>query len=77
MAVGAVVEGFVFNVFENSQKTSLVAQVVKNHPAVQETQGRSPGQGDPLQKERQPTPVILPGESCGQRSLAWGCRRVT
>ena len=28
---------------------------------------RSPGRGDPL--ERQPTPALLPGESCGQRSL--------
>ena len=31
--------------------TSLVAQTVKNLPAVQETQVRSLGQEDPLEKE--------------------------
>ena len=30
---------------------SLVAQMVKNPPTVQETQGQSPGQADPLEKE--------------------------
>ena len=39
--------------------------MVKNLPAVQETQGR----GDPLEKGWQPTLVFLPGESHGQRSL--------
>ena len=37
-----------------------------------------PGSGRPLEGARQPTPVLLPGESHGQRSLAgyrpWGCR---
>ena len=37
--------------------------------------GRSPGEG-----KWQPTPVFLPGESHGQRSLAgystWGCKGV-
>ena len=32
----------------------------------------------PCRRERQPTPVFLPGEFCGQRSLAghnpWGCK---
>ena len=36
------------------------------------------GQKDSLQKEWQPTPVFLPGESHGQRRLAgyspWGCK---
>ena len=35
-----------------------------------------PGQKDPLKEEMQPTPVFLPGECHGQRSLAgyspWG-----
>ena len=31
--------------------TSLVAQMVKNLPALQETQVCSPGQGDPLEEE--------------------------
>ncbi|KAB0338356.1 hypothetical protein FD754_024640, partial [Muntiacus muntjak] len=38
--------------------------------------GLIPGQEDPLEKEGQPTPVFLPGESHGQRGLAgygpWG-----
>ena len=29
------------------------------------------GWEDPLQEEMQPTPVLLPGKSHGQRSLAW------
>ena len=50
-----------------------VAQLVKNLPAMQETQVRSLGQGDPLWRRKwQPAPVFLPGESQGQRSLA-GC----
>ena len=47
-----------------------VAQMVKHLPAMQETQVRSLGQEDPLEKE------ILSGESHGQRSLVgyspWG-----
>ena len=34
-----------------------------------ETQVRSLGWEDPLEKEMQSTPVLLPGESHGQRSL--------
>ena len=48
---------------------SLVAQLVKNLLAVQETWVRSLFQEDPLEKEMQPTPVFLPGEFHGQRSL--------
>ena len=44
---------------------SLVAQTVKNPPAMQETQVRSLGQEDPLEKEMQPIPVFLPGEFNG------------
>ena len=42
---------------------SLVAQMVKNPPAIQETWVRSQGQEDPLEEGMQPTPVFLPGES--------------
>ena len=49
---------------------SLVAQIVKHLPAMQGTQIQSLGQEDPLEKEWQPTPVFLPGEFHGQRSLA-------
>ena len=46
--------------------------VVKNLPAMQETQVRSPGGEDPLEEEM----AALPGKSHGQRSLAgyssWG-----
>ena len=48
---------------------SIVAQTVKNLPAMRETQVQSLGQEDPLEKEMAPTPVFLPGESHGQRSL--------
>ena len=46
-----------------------VAQMVENLPAMQEAQVQSLGREDPLEKEWQPTPVFLPGESHGQRSL--------
>ena len=46
--------------------------MVKNLLPVQEMQVQYRGQEDPLEKERQPTPVFLPGESHGQRSLV-GC----
>ena len=50
---------------------SLVAQMVKNLPAMQETWILSLGLEDPLEKgERATTPVFLPGEFHGQRSLA-------
>ena len=39
---------------------------VKNPPTVQEIWVL--GLEDPLEKEQQPTPVFLPGESHGQRS---------
>jgi len=52
---------------------SLVAQSVKNLPAVQETTGFDPWVGKiPWRKKWQPTPVSLPGKSHGQRSLV-GC----
>ena len=46
---------------------SLIAQKVKNWPAVQETWVRSLSLEDPLEKEGLPTSVFLPGESHGPR----------
>ena len=63
-----------------SVTVSLVAQIVKHLSAMQETQVQSLGWEDPLEKEWQPTPVFLPGEFHGQRSLAgyspWGHREL-
>ena len=45
----------------------------KTLPAMQEPQEirvQSLGWEDSVEKAWQPTPVFLPGESCGQRSLA-------
>ena len=44
---------------------SLVTQMVKNLPTVQETQVRSLGHEDPLEKGMETTPVFLPGELHG------------
>ena len=49
--------------------TSLVAQTVKRLSTMRETWVRSLVWEDSLEKERQPTPVFLPGESHGGRSL--------
>ena len=53
-----------------SVPTSLVAQIVKNLPAMWETQVQS------QRREWLPTPGFLPGEFHGQRSLVgyspWG-----
>ena len=52
--------------------------MVKNLPAMQETQVRSWVRKIPWRPEWQPSLVFLPGEFCGQRSLAgdgpWGCK---
>ena len=56
----------------NTHGASQVAQWVKNQPAKQETRVRSLGREDSLEEEWQPIPVLLPGESHGQRRLA-GC----
>ena len=49
---------------------------LKNLPAVQEITVHSLGWEDPLEREWQPTPVLLPGEFHGQTILAgyrpWG-----
>ena len=48
---------------------NLVAQTVKNLPAMLEIWVWSLGGEDPLEKEQLPTPVFLPGEFHSQRSL--------
>ena len=61
-------------------RASLVAQMVNNLPAMQETWVRSQGQEDPWRREWLPTPVFWPEELHGQRSLAgyspWGCKEL-
>ena len=54
---------------------SLVAQAVKNLPAMRETWVRSLGWEDPLEKERLPTSVFWPGEFYALYR-AWGSQRV-
>ena len=53
-----------------------MAQMVKHLPAMQETQVQSLGLEDPLEKEMQPTPVLLPRKFHGWSSLVgyspWG-----
>ena len=48
----------------------LVAQMVKNLPVMQETWMRSLVRKIPWRRKRLPTPVLLPAEFHGQRSLA-------
>ena len=68
------------NISHNLKWASLVAQMVKNLPPMQESQVRSLGQKVPWKREWQPTPVFLPGEFHGHRSLAgyspWGSQRI-
>ena len=52
---------------------SLVAQLVKNLPAMQETWVRSLGWENLLERERLPTPVFWPREFHGLYSI-WGRR---
>ena len=51
-------------------QASLVAQLVKNLPAMQETWVQSLGWEDPL-RERLPTPLFWPREFHG---YPWGCK---
>ena len=59
-------------------QASLVAQTFKNLHAMWETQVRYLGRKIPWRRERQSTPVFLPGEFHWQRRLAsysaWGCK---
>ena len=47
-----------------NHRASLIASLVKNPPAMQETLVQSLGQEDPLEKDRLPTPVILGFPCC-------------
>ena len=49
---------------------SLVAQMVKNLPAMQEIWVQSLGWEDTRRRKWQPTPVVRPGKSHGQRTIA-------
>jgi len=56
----------------------LVAQTVNSLPAIQESQVQSWVGKIPWRREWLPTPVFLPGEFHGQKSLVgycpWGCK---
>ena len=51
---------------------SLIAQLVKNPPAMQETPVQFLGREDPLEKGRLPTPVFL-GFPCGSAGKETAC----
>ena len=53
----------------NRRRASLVAQMVKNPPTMQETRVQSLDWEDPLEKGQATHSSILPGEFHGQRSL--------
>ena len=63
---------------ERLERASLVAEMVKNLPAMQESQVRSLGWEDPLEEGMATHSSILAWRIHGQRSLAgyspWGCR---
>ena len=58
----------------------LVAQTVKNLPAIQETWIYPSVRKIPWRREWQSTPVFLPGEASGQKSLVgyslWNCKEL-
>ena len=57
-----------YNLVSPFQMASLVAQMVKNLPAVQETWVQSLSQEDPLEKGMVLILIFLPGEFHGQRN---------
>ena len=61
-------------------RAPLVAQIVKNQPAIQKTRVQSRVGKIPWRRKWQPAPVFLPGEFHGQRSLAgyspWGHKKL-
>ena len=61
-----------------SHWASLVAQMVKSLPVMQETQVQSLGRKIPRRRKWQLTPIFLPGKLHGRRSLAgyspWSCK---
>ena len=67
---------FQYTLFYTKPKASLVAQMVKNLPAMQETWVQCLGWEDTLEKVMSLNPVFLPGGFQGQKSLVgyspWG-----
>ena len=72
--IGCVIIGQFLSLYKH-KGASLVAQMVKNLPAMKETLVQSLDWEDTLRREWQPTSVFLPGESHGKRSLV-GCSPV-
>ena len=66
---------YVFTGYWSLHWASLIVQLVKNLPAMQETPVWFLGQEDPLEKGRLPTPVFWPEELHGLYSQ-WGLQRV-
>ena len=64
------------NMVTKDHMASLIAHLIKNLPAMQETWVRFLGSKVPWRRKWQPTPALLPGRSHGQRSLIdyspWG-----
>ena len=71
---------FIFRPVLNRGRVSSVAQMVKNLPAMHETQVQFLGQEDPLEKGMATHSSILAGEFHGQRILAGysprGCKEL-
>ena len=68
-------------IWKHQFSSTQPSQLAKNLPAVQETWVQSLGWKHPWRRKWQPTPIFLPGESHGQRSLSgyrpWGCKSRT
>ena len=62
--VGKVMS-LLFNMLSKLVRASLIAQLVKNPPAMRETWVQSMSWEDPLEKGKAPTLVSWPGESHG------------
>ena len=78
--LGAACLPFHLSVIYNTFWATLVAQMIKKSPSMQETWVRSLGWEDPLEKDTATHSVFLPEESHGQRSLVgyspWGCKEL-
>ena len=61
------------NMIYYPERASLVAQLVKDAPAMRETWVQSLGWEDPLEKGKVPTPVFWPKEFHGLY-CPWGCK---
>ena len=57
-------------IYLRESRTSLIAQLVKNPPAMQETQVQFLSREDPLKRDKLPTPGFtgFPGDSAGKES---------